>query len=126
MHVLLCSASSLLPSPLSWAPYHHHPSIHLSIIYLSPFFNAKIAFGSLLDFLIPPCFEEKPKEACYSNFLIFATWKGCSRVEIQKAPAASFTAKTHSLHATLREGHLAKIMRVFSCIFVCLAKLYIQ
>lgn len=70
----------------------------------------------MLHVLIPRCFEEKPKETCYSNFLTFATWKLCLRVGIQRAPAASLAAKTRSLHA-IREGYLAKIMHVFTLYF---------
>ena len=88
-----------------------------SVIYLSPSFNAKIVFSSLLHFLIPACFEEKPKETFYSNFLIFAAWKLYLRVEIQRALAASFASKTRFLHAALREGYLTKIMHVFTLYF---------
>lgn len=110
MLVLLCSASFLLTSLLSWAPNHHHLS-------LSPLFNAKIAFSSLLHFLIPPLFEEKPKETCYSNFKIFATWKLCLGVETQRPSPASFTAKKRFFHNTLRESYFSKIIHFFILLF---------
>ena len=56
---------------------HLQAGLPIIVIYLSPFFNAKIVFRSLPHFLIPSCFEEKPRETCYHNSLIFATWKLC-------------------------------------------------
>lgn len=101
----------IFPTSLAFKPGSQSPS---SICL--PFFNAKIVFSSLLHFLIPPCFEEKPKETCYSDILTFATWKLCLRVEIQRAPAASLAAKTRSLCA-VRERYLTKTMHVFTLYF---------